>query len=70
MNKLLEVAIAKLRELPEEQQDTAATELIGYISDFPTAEERASIEQGRKEYERGEFITLDQWRHDVGNNNR
>ena len=70
MTKLLEAAIAKLRELPEDEQDTAAAELLGYIADFPTREERAAIAEGRKEYERGEFITLDQWRHDVGSNHR
>jgi hypothetical protein len=36
MSKLLQQAIEKVRELPEEEQDMAAAELIGYLADFPT----------------------------------
>jgi hypothetical protein len=36
MGKLLEQAIEKVRELPEDQQDMAAAELIGCLADFPT----------------------------------
>jgi len=32
----------------------------------PTAEERAAIEEGRGAYGRGEFVTLDDWRHAMG----
>jgi hypothetical protein len=66
MSKLLQQAIEKVRELPEEEQDMAAAELIGYLSDFPTSEERSAITEGRRAYERREFISLDQWRHDMG----
>jgi hypothetical protein len=66
MSKLLQQAIEKVRELPEEEQDMAAVELIGYLSDFPTPEERSAVNEGRSAYERREFISLDQWRHDMG----
>jgi hypothetical protein len=65
MSKLLERAIAKVRELPEEEQDMAAAELIGYLAEFPTSEERSAIAEGRRAYARREFVTLDQWRHDM-----
>jgi hypothetical protein len=70
MSKLLERAIEKVRELPEDEQDLAAAELIGYLADFATPEERSAITEGRRAYERREFIPLDQWRHDMelGNN--
>lgn len=66
MTKLLDTAIEKVRELPEHDQDIAAAELLGVLADFPTPKERASIAEGRSEYERGEFITHEQWRHEMG----
>jgi len=32
----------------------------------PTKEERAAIVKGRLAYQRGEFVSLDEWRHAVG----
>jgi hypothetical protein len=65
MSKLLEQAIEKARQLPEDEQDMAAAELIGYLADFPTSEERDTITAGRRAYERGEIVALDQWRHEM-----
>jgi hypothetical protein len=48
MSKLLQQAIERVRQLPEEEQDMAAAELIGYLSDFPTPEERIAIGEGRR----------------------
>ena len=70
MSKLLEQAIEKARALPEPEQDIAAAELLGVLADFPTPEERAALAQGRAEFERGEFITHEQWRHEMGLGNR
>ena len=64
MSKLLQQAIERVRQLPEEEQDMAAAELIGYLADFPTPEERVAI-KGRRAYERGDVVPLDQWRHDM-----
>jgi hypothetical protein len=66
MSKLLERAIEKVRELPEDEQDMAAAELIGYLAEFPAPEERSAIAKGRRAYERREIVSLDQWRHDMG----
>ena len=65
MSKLLQQAIERVRQLPEEEQDMTATELIGYLADFPTPEERVAIREGRRAYERGDFVPLNQWRHDM-----
>jgi hypothetical protein len=53
MSTLLDKAIEKARGLPEPDQDIAAAELLGLLSDFPTPNERAAIAEGRAEYERG-----------------
>jgi hypothetical protein len=66
MTKLLERAIEKVRELPEDEQDMAAAELIGYLAEFPTPEERTAIDEGRRAYARRDVSTLDQWRHEMG----
>jgi hypothetical protein len=70
MSTLLEIAIEKARELPEADQDIAAAELMGVLSDFPTPAERAALAEGRAAFERGDFVTLDQLRHEVGADNR
>jgi hypothetical protein len=66
MTKLLEQAIEKARQLPDEDQDLAAAELLGVLADFPTADERAAIERGWAAYANDDFITLNQWRHEMG----
>ena len=65
MTKLLEEAIERVRELPANEQDMAAAELLGYLADFPAPDERAAIAKGRSAFDRGEFISLEQWRHDM-----
>ncbi len=70
MTTLLEKAIEKARELPEADQGIAAAEILGVLSDFPTPRERTALAEGRAEYERGDFITHDQWRHEMGLSNR
>lgn len=70
MTTLLDKAIEKVRELPAADQDMAAAEILGVLSDFPTPEERAAIARGRAAFERGEFVTLDQLRHEMGAGDR
>jgi hypothetical protein len=66
MANLFEQAIAKLREFPEDIQDSAAEHLMHYIDELSTLTERAEISEGRSAFERGAFVPLDQWRHDMG----
>jgi hypothetical protein len=66
MTKLLEQAIDRLRQLPEPMQDSAARALITQLEEEPEPGDRDAIAEGRRDFERGDFITLDQWRHDMG----
>ena len=65
MTKLLEQAVAQLRELPEDFQDKAARQLIRYVDEVST-DERPDIDEGRQAYQQGNFKTLAQWRDDMG----
>ena len=55
MTKLLEQAIAQVRELPEDQQNAVAANLINLIDDRLTADEERDLAESRREYERGDF---------------
>jgi hypothetical protein len=66
MKQVIEDVIARLRALPESEQEQAAQDLMRYLADVPTMAERATIAEGRLAYERGESIPLDQWRHEMG----
>jgi hypothetical protein len=64
MTKLLERAIEKVRELPEEDQDALAIALLSLTSEEAAvvhldAETRAAVEQGLAQAERGEFVPDD-----------
>ncbi|HET7678588.1 MAG TPA: hypothetical protein VFK79_00460 [Xanthobacteraceae bacterium] len=61
MTKLLERAIAKVRQLPEKEQDAIAIALFSMAnadaSAFPIDDEaRAAILEGLAQAERGEFV--------------
>jgi len=61
MTKLLEQAIAKLRELPEEEQDALAVALLsvagGEAAGAPLDDKtRAAIHEGLTQAQRGEFV--------------
>jgi len=66
MTKLLEQAIAQVRELPEEQQDAVAANLINLIDDRLTEDEERELTVSRREYERGDFRPYDDLRHELG----
>jgi len=65
MTKLLEQAIARGRELPEEDQDALATALLSLAGD-PTEvvqlddDTRAAVEEGLTQAKRGEFVPNDE----------
>jgi predicted transcriptional regulator len=61
MTKLLEKAIAKVRELPAEDQDTVAIAVLSMTGeDTPVVhlddETRAAVLEGLAQAERGEFV--------------
>jgi predicted transcriptional regulator len=64
MTRLLEQAIAKVRELPDEDQDAVASLLLSIAgadaSSVPLdARTRAAIREGLAQAERGEFVPDD-----------
>ena len=64
MTKLLEQAIAKVRELPEDEQDTLAAVMLSMANADASAlpldrEAEAAIREGLAQAERGEFVPDD-----------
>lgn len=66
MTKLLDDAFDRLRQLPETVQDIAARALMTQLEEEPEPGDREAITAGWDEYQRGEFVTLDQLRHEMG----
>jgi hypothetical protein len=62
MTKLLEQAIQCLRQLPEDVQDSAARTLMAQLEEDPEPGDLEAIKQGREEFARGEYVTLEEWR--------
>jgi hypothetical protein len=66
MTKLLDQAIAKVRELPEEEQERAAEHLLAFAELAKqgvyklSPEERAAIEESKAQVRRGELATDDE----------
>jgi hypothetical protein len=51
-------------------QDSAARALLRQLEEEPEPGDREAIEQGREDFRRGDFITLEQWRHEMGLDDR
>ena len=66
MTKLLDEAIERLRRLPAPLQDSAARALIRQLEEEPEPGDREAVAEGRREFQRGDFVRLDQLRHDMG----
>jgi len=66
MTKLLEEAIAHLRQLPADMQDNAARALISQFEEEPEPGDLDAIAEGRAAFDRGDFTTLKEWRNEVG----
>lgn len=70
MTKLLEEAIQRLRQLPDAMQDSAARVVIQQLEEEPERGDLEEINAGWGEYKRGEFVTLDELRHEMGSGGR
>jgi len=66
MTKLLQQAFDRLRQLPSAAQDSAARALISQLEEDPEPGDREAIEKGREAFGRSDFVTLKDWRHEVG----
>jgi hypothetical protein len=66
MTKLLERAIAKVRELPEQDQDVLGAMILALADELPDGvdslddDTRAAIREGLEQARRGEFATDDE----------
>ncbi len=70
----------KMRSLIEKEAKAARRSRSAIVSDalqlyfqlrrigteIPTDEERSAITEGKRAYEQGEFVPLDEWRHALG----
>jgi hypothetical protein len=66
MIKLLEEAIDRLRQLPDEMQETAARTIIRTLEEEPEPGDYEAIAEARRDFANGNYVTLDQWRHEMG----
>ena len=66
MTKLLDEAVDRLRQLPESVQDVAARALMQQLEEQPEPGDLEAIEVGWGEYQRGDFVTHEQLRHEMG----
>ena len=62
----MEQVIALLRRIPESEQDELAVDVAELLEEYPTQEELDDIKEGEDAVARGDFITLEQWRHEMG----
>ena len=66
MTKLLELAIEHLRHLPEDKQDSAARALIAQLVEEPELGDHEAVGEGRRNFSRGKFAVLEDWRNEMG----
>lgn len=65
MTKLLEQTVEKLRKLPDAVQDLAARRLLQHVNEKPDQGDLDAITDGRRAFEHGDFIAVNQWRNEV-----
>jgi hypothetical protein len=70
MTKLLEEAIHRLRQLPAPMQDNAARAVILQLEEEPEPGDREAVAAGRGDFQNGDFVTLEQLRHEMGSRDR
>jgi hypothetical protein len=70
MTKLLEEAIHRLRKLPAPMQDSAARAVILQLEEEPEPGDREAVTAGRSDFQNGDFVTLEQLRHEMGSRDR
>jgi hypothetical protein len=66
MTKLLQQAIVHLRQLPADKQDSAARVLISQLEEEPEPGDLEAVKEGREDFARSDYVTLDEWRHEMG----
>ena len=59
MTRLLEEAIDRFRRLPAPMQDSAARAVILQLDEESGPDDPEAVKEGRREFERGDFVSLD-----------
>ena len=70
MTELLQHIIDQLRNIPAGDQDNVAKEIAEILEEYPTTDDLAAIADGRARFERGDYVTLEQWEHEMGSRTR
>ena len=70
MTELLQHVIDQLRNIPAGDQDKVAREIVAILEEYPTTNELAAIADGRAQFERGDYMTFEQWEHEMGSRAR
>jgi hypothetical protein len=70
MTELLQHVIDRLRNIPAGDQDRVARDIAEMLEEYPTTDELAAIADGRAQFERGDYVTLEQWEHEMGSRAR
>jgi hypothetical protein len=66
MTKLLDETIDRLPQSPEGMQDAAARAVLLQLEEEPEPGDTEAIAAGREDFQRGDFVTLEQWRNEMG----
>lgn len=70
MTELLQHIIDQLRNIPAGDQDNVAQEIAEILEEYPTTDDLAAIADGRAQFERGDYVTLEQWEHEMESRTR
>lgn len=70
MTKLLEETFDWLRQLPDSMQDSAARSMMSQLQEELEPGDAEDLAEGRRDFTRGDFVSLDKWRHEMGSTDR
>jgi predicted transcriptional regulator len=66
VTKLLEQAVQRLRQLPDTVQDSAARVIIAQLEEEPEPGDLEAIRAGREDFAHGRYVTVEEWRNEMG----
>ena len=70
MTELLQHVIDRLQNIPVGDQDRVARDIAEMLEEYATTDELAAIADGRAQFERGDYVRLEQWEHEMGSRAR
>lgn len=65
VTKLLEKSIRRLSQFPTSVRDKGARAILRRLEKTPEHDDGKAIAVDRSDIDRGDFVTLEQWRNDV-----